>query len=168
MFDLAVPWWELAVRGAAVYLTILVLLRLCGKRQVGELTPFDLVLLLLISEAASPALTAQADSWLSSTIVIVAMIGLNGLVSWASTRWRWFENVVEGQPQFLLRHGKVDYAMLRRESVSHRELLSALRDAECFSPRDAEYAVLEASGKITVKKRDSPLESGERSEKASS
>jgi uncharacterized membrane protein YcaP (DUF421 family) len=153
MFDLAVPWWELAARGATVYLTVLVLLRFSGKRQVGELTPFDLVLLLLTGEAASPALTAKADSWLSSTIVIVVMLALNFLIGAASLRWRRFENAMEGRPQFLLRGGKVDYAMLRRESISHRELLSALRQAECFSPRDAEYAVLETSGRITVKKR---------------
>ena len=98
MVDLAVPWCELIARGAAIYLTVLVLLRVGGKRQVGELTPFDLVLLLLISEAASPALTAGADSWLSSTIVIAAMIGLNAAVSWTTMRWRRFENAVEGQP----------------------------------------------------------------------
>jgi uncharacterized membrane protein YcaP (DUF421 family) len=155
MFDLAVPWWELMARGAGMYLTVLALLRLGGKRQVGELTPFDLALLLLISEAASPALTAKSDSWLGSTIVVGTMLLLNFGIGRAILRWRLFEDVVEGRPQFLVRAGKVDYAMLQRESISHRELLSALRDAECFSPHEAEYAVLEASGKITVKKRAS-------------
>ena len=154
MLELAVPWWELVARGAAIYVTVLALLRLGGKRQVGELTPFDLVLLLLISEAASPALTATADSWLASTIVIGTMLMLNMAIGYVSLRWRRIEGIVEGRPQFLVRHGKVDYRMLRRESISHRELLSALREAECFSPRDAEYAVLEASGRITVKKRE--------------
>ncbi len=154
MFDLATPWWELVARGAAMYATVLALLRLGGKRQVGELTPFDLVLLLLISEAASPALTAQADSWLASTIVIVTMLALNIAIGYASLRWRSFESAVEGRPRFLVRRGKVDYGALRRESISRRELLSALREGGCFSPRDAEYAVLEASGRITVRKRD--------------
>jgi uncharacterized membrane protein YcaP (DUF421 family) len=157
MLELAIPWWELILRGAAIYLTVLALLRLGGKRNVGELTPFDLVLLLLISEAASPALTAKADSWLAATIVIATMLALNFAIGYASLRWRRFENAVEGRPQFLLREGKVDYAMLKRESVSHRELLSALRQAECFSPHGAEYAVLEASGRISVKKKQPAL-----------
>ncbi len=154
MFDLAVPWWELVARGTVVYVTVLALLRLGGKRQIGELTPFDLVLLLLISEAASPALTAKADSWLASTIVIATMLALNFAIGYASLRWRRAESLLEGRPQFLLRRGKVDYRTLKRESISHRELLSALREADCFSPHDAEYAILEASGRITVKKRD--------------
>jgi uncharacterized membrane protein YcaP (DUF421 family) len=141
------------VRGGAVYATVLALLRLGGKRQVGELTPFDLVLLLLISEAASPALTAKADSWLAATIVIATMLAVNYGVGIVSSRWRRFEDAVEGRPQFLVRNGCVDYAAMRRESVSHRELLSALREAECFTPRQAEYAVLEASGRISVKKK---------------
>lgn len=154
MLELAIPWWELVARGAAGYATVLALLRIGGKRQVGELTPFDLVLLLLISEAASPSLTANADSWLASSIVIASMLALNVALGALSLRWRRVESVVEGRPQFLIRHGKVDYRMLRRESISHRELLSALREQGCFSPRDAEYAIVEASGRITVKTRD--------------
>jgi uncharacterized membrane protein YcaP (DUF421 family) len=153
--ELAVPWWELIIRGGAIYATVLILLRFGGKRQVGELTPFDLVLLLLISEAASPALTAKADSWLASTLVIATMLAINYLIGALSRRWRRFEDAVEGRPRFLVRNGRVDYAAMRRESVSHRELLSALRDAECFSPRQAEYAVLEANGRISVKKANS-------------
>lgn len=156
MLELALPWWELIARAVAVYVTVLVLLRLGGKRQIGELTPFDLVLLLLISEAASPALTGKADSWLAATIVIVTMLTLNFAVGYASLRWRRFENGVEGRPHFLVRNGKVDYRRMRKEAISHRELLSALRDASCFTPHQAEYAVLEASGRISVKKQEVP------------
>ena len=156
MFELSVPWWELIVRGAAMYVTVLFLLRLCGKRQVGELTPFDLVLLLLISEAAAPALTAKADSWLSSSLVVGTLLIINALVGRVSAHFRRIENLVEGKPRFLIRNGKVDYTALRREAVSHRELLSALREAECFTPHQAEYAVLEASGQISVRKRQRP------------
>jgi uncharacterized membrane protein YcaP (DUF421 family) len=161
VFTLEVPWWELIARGAAMYLTVLLLLRTYGKRQTGELTPFDLVVLLLISEAASPALTGSADSWLASSIVVTTLLALNWLVGVISSRSKRVENLLEGQPQFLVRNGKVDYAMLRREAVSHRELMSALREAECFTPHQAEYAVLEASGRISVKKRDgAPSEPG--------
>jgi uncharacterized membrane protein YcaP (DUF421 family) len=154
MFELAVPWWELILRGAAIYVTVLALLRLGGKRQVGELTPFDLVLLLLISEAASPALTASSDSWLAVTIVIGTMLLVNFAIGRLTMRSRQFENLVEGRPRFLVRNGRVDYDTMRGEGISYRELLGALREAGCFTPKQAEYAVLEASGRISVRKRD--------------
>ena len=153
MLSLAIPWWELILRGAALYATVLLLLRLSGKRQVAEFTPFDLTLLLLISEAASPGLTGGADSWLASTIVIATLLAVNFTIGHLSLQWRRFEDAVEGRPQFLIRGGRVDYRRMRQESISKRELLSALRQQGCFRPSDAEYAVLEASGRISVKKR---------------
>jgi len=153
MFDLTLPWWELVVRGGGLYLMVLLMLRVSGKRELGQLAPFDLVLLLLISEGISPALTAGDESWTASAIVVTTMLLLNagmGLLS----RWRPAERVIEGRPRFLLRDGHVDYKTLRSEQITHNDLLSALRENGCFKPSEAEYAVLETSGKISVKKRE--------------
>lgn len=153
MFTLTIPWWELLARGAIIYLAVFLLLRLTGKRQVGQFTPFDLVLLLLISEACSNAFSAGDDSVAAALIVVVTLLALNFLIGWVTERSVWVERVLEGRPRFLIRNGKVDYDMLRRESLSKNELLSAIRQQGCFSPDQVEYAVLETSGRISVRKR---------------
>jgi uncharacterized membrane protein YcaP (DUF421 family) len=158
LFQLSLPWWELLLRGAIVYLMVLVLLRLAGKRQVGDLTPFDLTLLLLISEGASNAIRAEENSVTGAALAIAAMLGINWAMSKLSVRSKRFDRVVEGRPQFLIRNGVVDYAALKRESVTHNDLLIALRQNECLSPHEAAYAVLETDGSISVCKRQSSAE----------
>ena len=153
MFTLSEPWWELLLRAAIVYLMVLLLLRLTGKRQVGEFTPFDLVLLLLISEGVSNALRADESSVSGAFLVISTMLGINWVMGKLSASSRPFERLIEGRPRFLIRNGTVDYRSLRRESISNSELLMALRAQQCFSPHDATYAVLETDGTISVCKR---------------
>ena len=153
MFELTLPWWELVLRGGGIYVMVLLLLRISGKRELGQLAPFDLVLLLLISEAVSPALTGGDESWIGAAIVIAIMLLLDAGVGLLS-RWRPAERAIEGRPRFLLRGGRVDYRMLRSEQITRNDLLAALRAQGCFRPSQAEYAVLETSGKISVKKRE--------------
>jgi uncharacterized membrane protein YcaP (DUF421 family) len=153
LVQLSLPWWELLLRGAAVYLMVLLLLRLAGKRQVGDLTPFDLTLLLLISEGAANAIRADENSITGAALVIAAMLAVNWAMSKIGVRSKRFDRLVEGRPQLLIRNGVVDYDALKRESVTHNDLLIALRQHECFSPHDAVYAVLETDGSISVCKR---------------
>lgn len=152
MFEMTTPWWELILRGGAIYLAVLILLRISGKRELGQLAPFDLVLLLLISEAVSPALTADDDSIGSGIVVVIVMLLLDAGVGLLS-RWRPAERTIEGKPRFLIRNGKVDYKTMRSEQITHNDLLSSIRESGCFRPSEVEYAVLETSGKISVKKR---------------
>jgi uncharacterized membrane protein YcaP (DUF421 family) len=153
LLELSLPWWELLLRGAAVYLMVLVLLRLAGKRQVGDLTPFDLVLLLLISEGVSNAIRANENSIFGAALVVAAMLAVNWGISKLSIRSKRFDRLVEGRPRFLIRNGVVDYDAMKRESVTRNDLLIALRQNECFSPHEAAYAVLETDGSISVRKR---------------
>ncbi|HEY4136075.1 MAG TPA: YetF domain-containing protein [Alphaproteobacteria bacterium] len=155
MFNLTLPWWELILRGGGVYLSVILLLRLSGKRELGQLTPFDFVLLMLISEGASNALTAGDDSWAAAVIVITTMLLLNAALGILTTRFARMERWMEGRPLFLVRQGRVLYETLRRESISNNELMAALRQNGCFRPSQAEYAILETTGEISVKKRDS-------------
>lgn len=153
MFDLTVPWWEFLARGIIVYLAAFLLLRIAGKRQLGQLTPFDLVLLLLISEACSNALSGGDESVIGALLLVGTLLCLNLGMGWLTERSFRLERVLEGRPQFLIKNGKVDYGVLRRESLSKNDLLSALRQEGCFTPGEVEYAVLETSGRISVRKR---------------
>jgi uncharacterized membrane protein YcaP (DUF421 family) len=160
MFELSLPWWELLLRGVIVYVMVLVLLRLAGKRQVGDLTPFDLTLLLLISEGASNAIRANENSISGAALVIAAMLAVNWTMGKLVTHFKAFDRVIEGRPRLLIRDGTVDYEAMHRESVTRNELLMALRANECFSPHQAAYAVLETDGTISVCKKDKAQQAG--------
>lgn len=156
MFEPTVPLWEPFIRGALTYVAVLVLLRLTGKRQVGQFTPFDLVLLLLVSEAVSNGLSGGDNSITSGVIAMATMLLLNLAVGWTTMRSMRFEHTLEGRPQFLIKKGRVDYKVLRQEMLSKNDLLAAIREQGCFRPSEVEYAVLETSGRISVRKRDAP------------
>jgi uncharacterized membrane protein YcaP (DUF421 family) len=164
MFDLSLPWWELAARAALVYLGVLLLLRLLGKRQFGELGPFDVILLLLVSEAAANALVGGDLSLPGAAILVVVMLLLDWGIGKLAVRSARVERALEGRPRFLVKRGRVDYAVLRAEGITHNELLAALRSGGCFSPKQADYAVLETTGSISVRaRRDAPQREDARS-----
>jgi uncharacterized membrane protein YcaP (DUF421 family) len=155
MFTPTLPVWELVARGAIVFVAVLVLLRVFGKRQVGQMTPFDLAVLLLISEGASNAIRAEDHSITAAIVVVATMLGINLLIGFLAARSKVFDRLVEGTPEILIRDGRVDYEKLWAVNVSKADLLAALREHECTTPHEAELAVLEANGHISVKKKAS-------------
>jgi uncharacterized membrane protein YcaP (DUF421 family) len=154
MFELTTPVWELVARGSIMFVLVLGLMRLVGKRQLGQVTPFDLTVLMLISEAASDALRADDSSITAAGIVIGTMLLLNLGIGFLSTRWKAFDKVMEGEPAILISKGTVDYEKLFELQVTRNELLAALREQGCVSPKEVDLAVLETNGKISVRKRD--------------
>jgi uncharacterized membrane protein YcaP (DUF421 family) len=157
LFSLQHPWWQLVIRGGVVYLGVLLFVRLSGKREVGQFTAFDLAVLLILSEAVSPALTGEDKSISAGLLVLATLLALNSGLGWLTQRSLRIARAVEGQPEFLLRCGRVDHDAMRRLSISHNDLLSALHREGLMSPEQAEFAILETSGEITVgKRRDKP------------
>src|SRR3989441_8021047 len=102
MWRLSVSWWELILRGLIVYVFLIVLLRVTGKRQVGQLAPFDLVLLLVLSNAVQNSMNAGDNSLLGGLVSATALVGLNYLVGLATYRSRKLESLIEGRPQVLI------------------------------------------------------------------
>ena len=86
MFDMSLPWWEFVLRGAVVYLFLMVMLRFTGKRQTGQLAPFDLILLLILSNALQNAMNGGDNSLVGGLISALTLIGLNYAVAWRSAR----------------------------------------------------------------------------------
>src|SRR5277367_5184383 len=107
MFNIAVPWWELIIRSAVVYIFMLLLLRLTGKRQVGQLAPFDLVLLLVLSNAVQNAMNGGDNSVTAGFISAVTLIGLNYGIGYLTYRNKRIEVLIEGQPEVLIHNGKL-------------------------------------------------------------
>lgn len=144
------PWWELMLRGAVVYVFLIVLIRLTGRRQVGMLAPFDFILLLILSNAVQNSMNAGDNTLGGGLIIATTLVLLNALMSALSRRSKWLEGILVGRPVFLIRESVVQEAALRKEKVTHHELSAALRAAGCPNIEAAHHAILETNGSITI------------------
>src|SRR5437867_13309089 len=150
MWHIAVPWWELIVRSMVVYAFLLVLLRLTGKRQVGQLAPFDLVLLLVLSNAVQNSMNAGDNSLVGGLISAATLIGLNYVVGYATFRSKGLEALIEGRPQVIIHNGHVFEDVMTNAKLTHHELTAALRRAGCTCAEEVQAAILENNGAISV------------------
>ena len=150
MWKLAVPWWELVVRAAIVYAFLIGLIRLTGKRQIGQLSPFDLVLLLVLSNAVQNSMNAGDNSLVGGLVSAGTLIVLNSVVAGLTYRNKRIEALVEGRPQVLIHNGKLYEKTLTDARLTHHELNAALRRAGCLAVDDVHCAVLENNGAISV------------------
>ena len=150
MWTLSIAWWEFILRGVIIYALVLGLLRLTGKRQVGQLAPFDLVLLLLLSNSVQNAMNAGDNSVLGGIISAATLVALNYLVGVMTFRSKKFEALIEGRPQILIHNGKVDEAVMRAAQMTHHELEASLRRSGCLCAEEVKVAVLENNGDISI------------------
>lgn len=150
MFNLSVPWWELVIRGVVIYAFLLFMLRMTGKRQVGQLAPMDLILLLILSNAVQNAMNAGDNSLLGGIIIATTLIMINWLVSYTGYRIPSFEKIVDGQPLELIRDGKIVASVLSDEHITRAELDAALRIAGAFELSTVKRASLETNGHVSV------------------
>ena len=150
LFNLSAPWWAFVLRATVIYALVMVLVRVSGKRAVGQFTPFDLVLLILIGNAVQNGINGGDNSLTGAAIMATTLIALNYGVAFITSRSRRAEKVVEGEPVVLARHGKAYEHVLRRELVSRNDFLEALRMNNIEDVADVELALLETNGHISV------------------
>jgi len=153
MFALGVPWWELIVRSAVVYVFLLVILRITGKRQVGQLAPFDLVLLLVLSNAVQNSMNGGDNSLVGGLISALTLIAINYTIGFATFRSKRLEAIIEGRPQVLIHNGKLFEDVMAKAQLTHHELEAALRQSGCANIGDCHSAILENNGTISVVER---------------
>jgi uncharacterized membrane protein YcaP (DUF421 family) len=154
VFDLSIPWWELIFRSLVIYFALLFLLRLTGKRQIGQFSPFDLILLLLVSEAVQNAIIASDDSLTAGLIAVATLIAANYLVGLATFKSKRLERVVEGRPQVLIHEGRIFEDVMREARMTRKELDTALRHEGFFELGKIKLAILETNGDISVQGYD--------------
>ncbi len=150
LFALAMPWWEFVLRAVVVYVVVLLMVRVAGKRTLGQFTPFDMLLLVLLGNAVQNALLGQDTSLGGGLLLAATLIALNYFVGWITTRSPAVERVIEGEPVVLARHGHVLQKVLQRELVSKADFAKAMRDAGCDDVDDVDLALLETNGHITI------------------
>jgi len=150
MFQLSLPVAEKILRPVIVYLFLVAFLRIFGKRELAQLNPFDLVVLLILSETVQGALIANDNSLVGGLIAAATLIALGHVVGYLSWRSKQMERFFEGTPRVLVRNGRVLKDTLAKEQVTHSELIEALRREGCTSLKKVRFAVLENDGTITV------------------
>jgi uncharacterized membrane protein YcaP (DUF421 family) len=156
MWNIAVPVWELIVRGTIVYLFLLILLRLTGKRQIGQLAPFDLVLLLVLSNAVQNSMNGGDNSLVGGLISAATLVALNYGVGYATFKSKKLEALIEGRPQVIIHNGKVFEDVMRSAKLTHHELSAALRRSGCTCAEEVQMAILENNGSISIVQRAAP------------
>lgn len=142
---------ESIIRGAIVYVVLLVLFRIAGKRSLTEVTTFDLVLLLIISEATQQAMIDNDNSMTNALLLVVTLIAMNILFSVLASRWKGFGKLVEDVPLVLVENGKLLEDRMHRERVSEDEVMEAARELQGLERLEqVRYAILERNGHITI------------------
>jgi uncharacterized membrane protein YcaP (DUF421 family) len=150
MFVVGIPVAERALRGGLIYLFVLVALRVTGKREIGQFSAFDLVVVLLLSETVQNGMVGTDDSVTGATIGVVVILGLNRLITWLSYHRPRFGALVEGTATPLIEDGQSIQRNLDHGMITDAELLTAAHREKVFDVDQIETAILELDGSITV------------------
>lgn len=151
MFHVPVPIVEKILRPVIVYLFLIVFLRLFGKRELAQLNPFDLVVLLSLANTVQNAMIGDDNSVSGGVVGAFALLSINWLLTWLLFRAPKVDEALEGSPTTLIRAGLVDEAALKRESLTIEELISVLNKNGFNDPAEVETCVLDPNGSFYVK-----------------
>ncbi len=144
------PWWELLLRGVIVYAFLLVLIRITGRRQTGMMTPFDFILLLILSNTVQNAMNGGDNSLGGGLFLAGTLVVINWIMLLLSRHFRLVHWALVGRPAFLVRDGEIQQKVMHRERITHHELMSALRSAGLANIEQAKDVILETNGTISV------------------
>ena len=146
---------ETVLRGLAIYLILLSIVRLSGRRTLAQMTPFDLVLLLIVAETTQQALLGDDFSITNAVLLIVTLFGVDIAFSHVKSRHAGLGLLIDGTPTILVSHGKADERALKRARVSLDDVLEAGRIQQGLERLEqVKYAVLEISGEISIVPQD--------------
>jgi uncharacterized membrane protein YcaP (DUF421 family) len=144
------------IRGLIIYLFLMLVFRLSGKRTLAQTTPFEFILLLIISEVTQQALVGEDYSITASLILITTLVGMDLLLSIIKQKWRGFEKVTEGSPLIVVANGKLLQNRAGKSRVSEEDILEAARNLHGLERMEQiKYAVLELDGSISIIPKES-------------
>ncbi|MBB5357082.1 uncharacterized membrane protein YcaP (DUF421 family) [Rhodanobacter sp. ANJX3] len=147
---LALPWWEFAVRGVAVYLILLLLMRVSGKRSFGEMSAFDVIVLVLVGGTLRTSIIGADTSFLGALIAVTGILATDKFLAIICTKYPVVNRIVEGKATFLVRRGKHVPGALKRCNIPLAAFDRALHSAGREDINDCDNARLEPNGRITV------------------
>jgi uncharacterized membrane protein YcaP (DUF421 family) len=143
------------LRAAAMYVALMILFKIAGRRSLAELTTFDFVLLMIIGEATQQALLGDDFSLTNSIVVIVTLIAVDVGLSLLKRRSSIISKLIDGEPTILVEHGKILHERLRHARLIEADLMEAARSSQGIETvEEIKFAILERNGKISVIPRD--------------
>lgn len=145
-----IPVWEKILRSVVVYLFILIAFRFTGKRQVGQLTPFDLIVLLIIANVVQNAVIGNDNSLGGGLLGAVVILALNWVVVVSTYRFKPLRRLMAGEPTILVHNGRVFHDRMAKEHITQEDLEASLRRSGVASVDKVRFAVLEENGQISV------------------
>ncbi|MGM0502240.1 MAG: DUF421 domain-containing protein [Bacillota bacterium] len=141
---------DMFFRTILIYITILVGMRLMGKREIGELTPIDLVVSLMIAELGILIIEDKSIGVIKGIIPIFTLVGIEILVSYLSLKNELIRKLVNGKAVVLIKNGEIINEAMKKNRYTTHDLMTQLREKNIFNISDVEFAVLETSGELTV------------------
>lgn len=138
------------IRTIILYIIVLFIMRLMGKREIGQLQPFELVISIMIADLASTPMSNTGVPLFNGIIPILGLLIMHLLISVLNLRSTKIRKLICGKPSLLIYRGKIDEKMLKKERFTINELQEKLRDKDIMNLGDVEYAILETSGQINV------------------
>ena len=138
------------IRTIILYLIVLIVMRLMGKREIGQLQPFELAISIMIADLASVPMTELGIPITNGIIPILGMLFMHMIISFINIKSIKMRQIICGKPSILIYRGKIDEIVLRKERFTVNELQERLRGNNIFNISDVEYAILETNGEVTV------------------
>ena len=157
LFALSVGPWDLVLRGFIVYIVIVVLLRISGKRQMGQMGATEFVAILLISNAVQNSMNGGDNSLVGGIILAIVLIATSALISFLTYKSRFFSSVFEGTPTLLVQKGQLIPKNLASELMRESELKALLRKQGIRDVHEIETAILEADGTLSITRTSTAL-----------
>jgi uncharacterized membrane protein YcaP (DUF421 family) len=144
------PYLDIILRSVAVYFFMVIALRIFGKKELSQLNPTDIVLILLISNAVQNAMVGPDTTLLGGLAAAAALFIINFILKKTMFRSKWFKDLFVDKPQILIHNGKLDFKMLARLDISNDELKEAVREHGIEHFTEVKLAVLEPDGNISI------------------
>lgn len=142
---------ESVIRGAAIYAVLLIIVRLSGRRTLAQMTPFDLVLILIVAETTQQALLGDDFSLVNATVLIITLFAIDIGLSYVKRRSGRVERILDGAPILLVSHGEPDRKVLAGARMSTEDIMEAAREKQGLERMDQiRFAVLETTGEISI------------------
>jgi uncharacterized membrane protein YcaP (DUF421 family) len=153
IFGLSVSPWEPIIRGTSMYLSLFLLFRVVIRRRVGAVGMSDILLVVIIADAAQSGLSGEAKSITEALLVVGTIFAWNFLIDWLNYRVPALQDWLEAPPLLLVRNGRLLHRNLRHEFVTEQELTSKLREKGVKDVNEVEQAYMESDGTVSVIKR---------------
>lgn len=153
IFGFSVSPWEILVRGTTMYLGLFLLFRIIIRRRIGAVGMADVLILVIIADAAQNGLAGEYKSVTEGLLLVLTILGWNALIDWLTYKVPALQRVLEPPPLLLIDHGRLLHRNLRHEFISEDELKAKLREHGVTDPRQVAQAYMEADGQVTVIKK---------------